>query len=266
MGRIFTGTCGYDYLDWKGTFYPSQLEREAWLGCCAEQFGALELGSFFLRHPESQAVESLVRQAGDRLVFTVKVHRSLTHDIDEGQWRISARRFREGLTPLIESGRLGSLLFVFPKPFIHDGPRRLYLGELLDFFGDLPKTVEFRHEGWLTDRVFEGLRQRSTAWCSVDGPPVEGVPPPCDIPTAPWAYFRFHGRHEAGWWGSGASARYNYDYQKKEGELEGLAARVRVMAGQVDRTFVFFNNHPAGQAGRNAVAFRALETGDGSGG
>lgn len=258
MGQILTGTCGYDYLDWKGTFYPEALGREAWLDWYAGRFDALELGSFFLRQPEAPGVSSLVRTAGDRLVFTAKVHGSLTHEIDPVHWRAEARKFQEGLAPLVQAGRLGCLLFVFPPAFAHDGPRRRYLGDLLEAFADWPKAVEFRHPGWLTDRVLDGLRQRSTAWCGVDAPALDGVPVPCDAVTAPWAYLRFHGRRRAGWWGSGASARYNYDYQTpgRPGELGGLESRARALAGQADRVFAFFNNHPAGQAPRNAAAFR----------
>ena len=71
-------------------------------------------------------------------------------------------------------------------------------------------------------------------------------------------YFRFHGRNKRGWEGnsSNPSDRYNYYYGKDE--LHILARYVKESIERGDEIFVYFNNHPYGNAPRNAIEFSEI--------
>jgi uncharacterized protein YecE (DUF72 family) len=57
--------------------------------------------------------------------------------------------------------------------------------DLLD--GNAPVAFEFRHESWLDEEVFDGLRARSCAFCAAD---TDEVPVTSLVSTADWGYVR----------------------------------------------------------------------------
>lgn len=256
MDNILTGTCGYDYLDWRGTFYPAELDRRDWLAFYARQFRALELDFTYYRMPEASTLESMAERAGPGLVFTVKAHESLTHLFRDHDTALQGRTFREALSPLRTSGRLGAILFQFPYSFHYEPDNRRYLDRLLKDFDSWPLAVEFRNGEWVNSRVLEALRDRGAAFGATDLPDLPGLPPSLGTVTAELSYIRFHGRNRQTWWGSDAAARYDYLYRPEE--LDPWAGRIRAMARESRRVFVFFNNHRNGQAPANARTLEGL--------
>jgi uncharacterized protein YecE (DUF72 family) len=196
---IRIGTSGYDYPEWKGPLYPSDLPRAEFLGAYARRFSSVELNFSYYGMPKAANIAALLDRAGDpSFDFSIKANRSLTHEIEPSAWRDAAKEFRAGIAPLIRSGRLAALLFAFPFGFAYRPDERRYLDRLLAEFEGLPRVVEFRHRDWINARVLEGLRERGVGFCAVDLPRLEGLPPVADIVTADIAYLRFHGRNGEG--------------------------------------------------------------------
>ena len=48
---IHVGTSGWQYRDWKGSFYPEDLPQRAWLGFYTTRFSTVELNNSFYRLP-----------------------------------------------------------------------------------------------------------------------------------------------------------------------------------------------------------------------
>ena len=51
--RLWVGTSGYSYKEWKGTFYPEGLAEKAMLRFYGEHFATVEINNSFYRMPSS---------------------------------------------------------------------------------------------------------------------------------------------------------------------------------------------------------------------
>ena len=251
MTDIRIGTSGYDYTDWKGTFYPQQVARKDFLAYYAQQFSTLELNFSYYRMPEAAQLQRMAEACGPDMDISIKAHQSLTHDIDPPTWDDSVTLYRRAVEPLLRDGRLAAVLLQFPYSFHYEPDNRRYLDKVLRALGHLPLVVEFRNDQWLNNRVFDGLRARGAGFCCVDAPALKGLPPSLDMVTADIAYVRFHGRNAKQWWGSDAAARFDYLYSPEE--LAGYDGRVQAMMQQAKKIRLYFNNHRRGQAPANAL-------------
>lgn len=256
MARILIGTSGYSYTDWVGPLYPEGTRSEDFLGAYALSFPTVELNFSYYRMPSSGQLAGLMERGGPALSFSVKANESLTCKIDPSSWRGVAVAFLAALEPLRAAGRLEAVLFQFPASFGYEVDHRRYLNDLLVAFAGVPRAVEFRNHEWYNNRVLEAFRERGVALVSLDLPALRGLPPVMDVVTAPLAYVRLHGRNEAAWWGSDEASRYDYTYSDLE--LEAWGDRVSALAAEAGTVLVYFNNHPRGQAVRNARSFSRI--------
>jgi uncharacterized protein YecE (DUF72 family) len=247
--RLLIGTSGYSYPDWEGALYPPGTPREAYLGLYAASFPVVELNFSYYTQPTARALEHMLRSTPPEFLFSIKAHRSLTHEPGE-DLGAEVRRFREGIAPLAGSGRLAAVLFQFPYSFHYTPASRRHLAGLCESFAELPKAVEFRGAEWQRPSVYEGLRRWNAAYVNVDTPRLPRLPEPGEEVTGDLAYVRFHGRNRANWWGGDNASRYDYLYSAAE--LEEWLPRIERMLARVRLALVIFNNHLGGQAVRNA--------------
>ena len=76
---ILVGTSGFDYKDWRGTFYPRFIKGGDRLAFYAEHFATVELNVTFYRMPAASAFAGWRDAVPDGFVFAVKASRYLTH-------------------------------------------------------------------------------------------------------------------------------------------------------------------------------------------
>jgi uncharacterized protein YecE (DUF72 family) len=228
---LLVGCSGWQYKDWRGVVYPPGCAQRDWLEVYAHRYVTVEVNATFYRLPDRDAVARWVQQTPSDFVFAVKVSRYLTHIKRLTQLADGMRRLTERIEPMIEAGKLGVLLWQLPANFRKDTAR---LAEALeDFPREHRNALEFRHESWFTDEVYDLLREHGVATVLAD----DGrAPLPHPPPTAPFVYVRFH---------SGARGRRgNYS----DAEIAEWADR---LAG-FDDGYVYFNNDWEGFAPRNA--------------
>ena len=181
-GVIWIGTSGYNYPEWRGTFYPEKLAAAKMLPYYAERFSTVEINYTFYRAPNEKILEGWSSATPERFKLTLKAPKRITHD---ARLRDCADRVRQFLeTAAVLGPKLGALLFQLPPNLKKDVP-------LLDAFLDaFPPRVtaafEFRHVSWLDDDVYGRLRARNLALCVADS---EKLQTPVQI-TADYAYFR----------------------------------------------------------------------------
>jgi uncharacterized protein YecE (DUF72 family) len=179
---IWVGTSGYNYPEWRGTFYPEKLAAAKMLPYYAERFPTVEINYTFYRAPNEQILEGWSGATPERFKLTLKAPKRITHD---ARLRDCADRVRQFLeTASVLGAKLGALLFQLPPNLKKDIA-------LLDAFLDtFPPRVcaafEFRHASWLDDEVYGRLRARNLALCVADS---EKLQTPAEI-TADYAYFR----------------------------------------------------------------------------
>ncbi len=110
-------------------------------------------------------------------------------------------RFRHSLRPLQDAGKLGAVLFQYPRWFGPRASHRDELAEAVHRLDGMRVCVEFRHARWLEGGECEStlsfLEDLGASFVCVDEP--AGFPssmPPVVAATAPLAVVRFHGRSE----------------------------------------------------------------------
>jgi uncharacterized protein YecE (DUF72 family) len=233
------GCSGWNYRDWRGRFYPDGLPARRWLAHYATVFDTVEVNTTFYRLARPAAVAAWVAETPGDFLFAVKASRYLTHmkrltDMDRG-----VRRLYEGIAPLVDSPKLGPMLWQLPHTFHRDDDRLAFALERLPA-GD--HCFEFRHPSWFTPPVYDLLRTHGAALVYGDDPrrPFQEL-----VLTAPWTFLRFH--HGA------RGRRGNYS----EAELREWAARIRAVRSEA-AVFAYFNNDWEGFAPRNARRLRML--------
>ncbi len=253
-GRLLVGTSGYSYPEWvDGGFYPPGTPAREMLVQYAKIFPVTELNYTWYQMPKAATMERMVPKVPRDFGFAAKLTRTLTHEIKAEQWRGEAVRYRDGMAPLIQTGKLLAVLMQFPPAFDRSRKNRVYLAALLDALAGLPLAVEFRNASWAVDRVFYELENRHTTLVAVDEPDLPGLFPPLDVVTNPdFFYIRFHGRNTRGWRSGNMQKQFDYDYTDDE-LAEWIDRRIVKMAGQAKNGVIFFNNHVRGQAVGNAA-------------
>ncbi len=256
--NLLIGTSGYDYPEWRDVFYPKELHRSSFLDYYADTFSAVELNYTYYKMPGEKGIRSLLTRSRKPLVFSIKAHKSLTHEITAG-WKDDADHLKNALRPLFEENRLTSILCQFPQSFHYTEENRLYLDNLIKQLSPLPLVIEFRRKDWMIERVYEGLDKRNAGICIVDMPELYHLPGFHPVITGSKAYMRFHGRNAQSWYsasGQNGSSRYNYLYSAKE--LENAVPVVHYLKTKARLVQIFFNNHPGGAAAVNAKKLKEL--------
>jgi uncharacterized protein YecE (DUF72 family) len=287
--EILVGTASWTdpTLVRSGLFYPPDVKSpEARLRYYSERFPIVEVDSSYYALPSYRNAELWAERTPGRFVFNIKAFRFFTHhhtqvkvlprevqdafagrdrsnlyyadappEVREEVWR----QFVVSLEPLVRAGKLGALLFQFPKWFIYRRVSFDHLRAIRERLGDYMIAVEFRHESWFSgrNRASTLAFERDMRFCNV------AVDEPQDLPgsiPAVWevtnpdlAMLRLHGRNAATWNLKGlasASDRFNYDYA--QGELAALIAPLRDMAETAAHAHVIFNNNLEDQGVRNA--------------
>ena len=143
---VHIGCSGWNYRDWRGPVYPEKLPARQWLECYGELFDTVEINNTFYRLPSRSAVEGWVEQSPRGFRFAVKASRYLTHVKRLREMKQGVRRYLEAIKPLVDSPKMGPILWQLPANFKRDDER---LGTALE---QLPSgqrhCFEFRHESW----------------------------------------------------------------------------------------------------------------------
>ena len=225
---VHVGTSGYNYPEWKRSFYPADLSASKMLPYYAARFTCVEINYTFYRMPTAKAVAGWAAATPPSFVFALKAPQRITHhrrlrDIDE-----PLTYFRDVARTL--GAQLGPLLFQLPPTFRKDAVR---LGDLLAMLPrDLRTAFEFRHHSWFDDDVYAVLRAWNAALCVAD---TETGTTPL-IATADFGYLRLR------------------DGDYTEPELAEWAARLRSQDWR--DAYVFFKHEDSGRGPALALRLR----------
>jgi uncharacterized protein YecE (DUF72 family) len=183
--RLLAGTSGYAFKEWKGVFYPPEIGDDGWLGYYAGQFPTVEINNTFYRLPRQPVLQQWAEQVPSQFTFAIKASMRITHHARLKPECASALDFLLQNTAVL-GDRLGPILFQLPPNMEKDVQR------LRGFLGLLPPnrrfTIEFRHESWFDDAVFDALREHDIAMCIGEQ---EDFACPVQS-TASWGYLRLH--------------------------------------------------------------------------
>lgn len=242
---LYLGTSGFSYDDWVGHFYPAGMPKREWLVYYSCEFNTCEVNSTYYAIPRASSLKSMADKTGDGFLFSIKANQEMTHQREDNASVFEA--FRQVLQPIISDGKLGCILAQFPNSFRPDKQNWDYLKLFRERVADLPVVIEFRNARWLTDELFEWLRQQDLGFCCVDEPHLPNLLPPVAEVTSKIGYIRFHGRNSAKWWRHD-HAYERYDYTYSPSELSEWLPKIEKLDKIAEKTFIFANNHWRGQA------------------
>src|SRR5438105_14360985 len=113
--KSWIGTSGFQYSEWKGTFYPEDLPAAKMLPFYAEQFSTTEINYTFHRIPAPKTIENWKQLTPDNFRFSLKAPQKITHWSKLRDCADTLEYFCKGATGLGE--RLGPVLFQLPPRF-----------------------------------------------------------------------------------------------------------------------------------------------------
>ncbi len=217
--RVFVGTSGYNYPEWRGTFYPGKFSTDKMLGFYAERFATVEINYTFYRMPTEKLLAGWAAGTPDRFTFTLKAPRRITHDAKLQRCEDLMQSFCRTARTL--GPKLGVLLFQLPPTFKKDADVLRAFVELVP--EGTRAAFEFRHPSWHDAEVFDTLRARNAALCVADS---EKMSTPLEV-TADYAYFRLR------------------DEGYQQPDIERWADTVGALQGVTD-AFVYFKHEEQG--------------------
>jgi len=230
------GTSGWSYPEWVSLFYPEDLSSKDWLSFYSQHFSSVEINMTFYRFPKPDTLKSWLDKTPPNFTFTLKANRQITHLKKIRNVQHEVRYFYILANSLKE--KLGCILFQLP-PSIH-----FDLTLLQDFLAslspDYKNVIEFRHESWYQESVYDLLRSAKVTFCIVSSAKVPGTM----IETADTAYVRFHGLT--------GEHRHNYT----DDELKEWAEKIKMI--QARECFIYFNNDYQANAVTNAKTLEPL--------
>src|SRR5688572_15982251 len=77
---LWVGTSGYNYPEWRGSFYPEKMPTAKMLAYYAERFPTVEINYTYYRVPTPKILEGWSRTVPDTYKLTLKAPKRITHD------------------------------------------------------------------------------------------------------------------------------------------------------------------------------------------
>lgn len=229
--RVYVGTSGYDYKEWKGAFYPEDTPAKGMLRAYGERLETVEINNTFYHLPTENVLKSWAEQVPADFVFSLKASRRITHIKRLRNVESESEYLFRTLSLLGE--RLGPVLFQFPATFKVDPLR---LASFLDLIPEGPLCAfAFRDPSGLADEVLDLLRGKGCSLCLED---TEEAPVEKIISTASWGYLRLR----------------RTDYT--EADLRQWANRV--LSQEWEQAFVYLKHEEEATSALNALRFREL--------
>ena len=232
---IRVGTSGFQYPAWRGGFYPRGLDESEMLPFYAARFDTVEINYSFYRLPTMASLQGWADATPPHFKLAVRAPRRITHILHLKGAAATTNEFLRRAATLRE--KLAVVLFQIAPEHDVDVP---VLGE---FLAGMPAgtraAFEFRNPDWLTNAVFDCLRQHNVALCVSDS---ETLRTPA-LRTADFAYFRLRdeGYDQAdlehwaavmrAWDASGSQDIYVYFRHEETGKGPEFANRLLELLG-----------------------------------
>jgi len=224
--KLWIGTSGFQYAEWKGNFYPEDLPASKMLPFYAERFSTTEVNYTFHRIPAPKTIENWKTLTPENFRFALKAPQKITHFAKLRDCADTLGYFCQIISGLGQ--RLGPVLFQLPPNFRKDA------AALNSFLRELPSiraAFEFRHDSWFDDEIVEILKSRNIALCIADTEKLETP----TVTTADYGYLRL--RRE--------------DYEKSD--VERWAKFTREQEAKWRDVFVYFKHEESGIGPKLAV-------------
>ena len=254
----------FDLVEVDSTYYglPSERNSALWVERTPKDF-RFDVKAFSLMTGHPTATKALPKSVRDDAPKDKQrvYPKDLPSDALDEVWET----FRTALMPLHSAGKLGLVMFQFPKWFVPGRRSREEILAARDRLREFDIAVELRRADWFDDersakRTLEFFRSEDIPFVCVDMPQGfrSSIPPFAEATSGRFAVVRFHGRRSETWEKRGVPVveRFRYDYPDEE--LEEWAPKVASLGEESKETHALFNNCYRDYGVRNAKTFADL--------
>jgi len=251
-GRLAYYARHFDLVEVDTTYYaiPAVETAAAWADRTPAGFTFdVKAFSLFTGHPTP--LSALPKDLRPDLPETTVRRRDVPDEYLDELWT----RFHAVLDPIAAGGKLGTVLLQFPPWLVRSPAAQRRIAECVERCHPRRAAVELRHGSWFADRhivdTLKFLHGLDVSFCCVDMPQGHASSvPPVLVATAEPAVVRFHG-HSHAWESGDKKEKFRYAYSDRE--LTDWAARLRLLATDVDQVHVLINTCCGDQAPRDAT-------------
>ncbi len=234
--KLFVGTSGWAYKDWKGVFYPPEVKTQSFLNYYSQQFKAVEVDATFYGIPRLTTVVKWFNQTPNSFVFSLKVPKIITHEKRLQNCQSEWQRFLE-TTAQLEHKR-GPLILQFDYRFTFEE-----FFSTLDAFLAQPRdnvqlAVEVRNKSWYKEAFFQMLTEHQVALVLND----LYYSPRVVRQTTEFTLIRLLGNHKQ------ISNNFSKARLSRRADLNWWAEQIQALLETSREVFVFANNHYQGHA------------------
>lgn len=232
--QVLIGCSSFYNSFWKNIFYPRNLPSKQWFDFYCQHFNTYEFNGSFYKFPTIRIFENWYNKTPESFLFSVKVPKEITHNKKMQDCENLINDFYN-VCRLGMKEKLAAILFQFP-------PSYAFSKEKLDnIIGNLnyefPNVIEFRHESWWNEEVWNSFKENKITFCSVSYPNL----PKTIFKDFPLLYIRFHG----------IPRLFHSSYSTED--LEAVHHKINSKKG-----FIYFNN-TASEAGiLNALELKRM--------
>jgi uncharacterized protein YecE (DUF72 family) len=231
--KLLTGTSGYQYAQWRGSFYAEGLSEDEMLAAYAARLPAVEINNTFYRMPKPAVLEKWRAQAGPAFTFVLKASQRISHkaklkgpdaaDSMAYLWKVAASL----------GDQLGPVLIQTP-PYVKKDA-----GVLREFLASSVApgqrvAMELTGGSWDDDETDQILADAGVARCIADKDDGSARA----VRTAPWLYVRLR--------------KENYVAE----QLAAWWTRLQALGGET--AYVFFKHEDTARGAEMALELAAL--------
>jgi uncharacterized protein YecE (DUF72 family) len=194
-GKIFVGVGGWNFVPWRGSYYPKGLAHAQELHYSSRELTSIEINSTFYRLQTAATFKKWRDDTPDGFVFSVKAPRFVTNRKDLVSAAPGMKRFLE--SGVLELGeKLGPINWQLAPQKQFDAK------EIAGFLALLPReldgrtmrnALEVRHESFDCEQFIELAREHEVAVVQAG----DSEYPRIEARTAPFSYLRVMGAKKA---------------------------------------------------------------------
>ena len=161
--KLWAGTSGYAFKEWKGNFHPEKMQLEAMLAWYAERLPSVEINNSFYPMPKTEVLERWAQATPEDFALAIKASKRITHSA-----RLVADASAEPVAFLYKNlaalgAKRGPVLIQLP-PFLKQDSTRLQ-----DFLLLLPEghraVFEFHHGSRFDGEAYALLQAAGASLC-----------------------------------------------------------------------------------------------------
>jgi uncharacterized protein YecE (DUF72 family) len=236
--NLYIGCSGFYNNDWKGSLYAEDAKSKDYLTLYSHEFNSVEINSTFYRKPTAKTLVKWAAETPDDFRFFIKIPKAISHEQRLKDCKQEISEFCYHINDHLKE-KLSGFLYQFPPSFKNTQENTELILNNLDF--DFLNVIEFRHESWWRDEIFNLLKDHNIVFSGVSFP--GNLSEDVIINHPEILYYRLHGK----------PVLYKSEYSAEF--LDLLAEKIK---NSQQQTFIFFNNTWGTAAIKNSLYLKNI--------